>query len=440
MFNYITLRNFKSFENITIDFRNRQKKAKPIILLYGPNGIGKSNIVSAFELLSDLFDTMQVRDMLQRMLSDKKFDPKNQELMVKLFHENFKDMEDIIHEYKMIGSTGNMFVEFGFSLNDKDGVYQLETNDKQIIHEHLSYTLVKNKGVYFDFTPEEYNLNRKLFKTKNSYTTILETAKEYWGKHSILSIIMHEIKDKSIEYMEDQLTEKLIDVIYTFKNISCANHGYKKFIDGRVRADSLKNLKHGEIDIEDAEILTRAEQTLNKFFTTLFPSIKKVYYDTCKTESTVTYSLYFLKQIGTKLRDIPYKLESDGTTSLLEMLPLLLNTVDGITSIIDEFDTGLHQVIKYSLLESLQSNIEGQLILTTHDISLMDSKIKKEYIYIVSEDNNYQKYAKCITDTDQQIHINSSRSKQYIDGKYQGLPQEAHIDFVELDNLFHDNN
>ena len=122
MFNYITLRNFKSFENITIDFRNRQKKAKPIILLYGPNGIGKSNIVSAFELLSDLFDTMQVRDMLQRMLADKKFDPKNQELMVKLFHENFKDMEDIIHEYKMIGSAGNMFVEFGFSLNDKDGV------------------------------------------------------------------------------------------------------------------------------------------------------------------------------------------------------------------------------------------------------------------------------------------------------------------------------
>ena len=251
---------------------------------------------------------------------------------------------------------------------------------------------------------------------------------------------MHEIKDKSMEYMEDQLTEKLIDVIYTFKNISCANHGYKKFIDGRVRTDSLKNLKHGEIDIEDAEILTRAEQTLNKFFTTLFPSIKKVYYDTCKTESTVTYSLYFLKQIGTKLRDIPYKLESDGTTSLLEMLPLLLNTVDGITSIIDEFDTGLHQVIKYSLLESLQSNIEGQLILTTHDISLMDSKIKKEYIYIVSEDDNYQKYAKCITDTDQQIHINSSCSKQYIDGKYQGLPQEAHIDFVELNNLFHDNN
>ena len=29
MFEYVTLKNFKSFENITIDFRDRQKRLSP---------------------------------------------------------------------------------------------------------------------------------------------------------------------------------------------------------------------------------------------------------------------------------------------------------------------------------------------------------------------------------------------------------------------------
>lgn len=231
MFEYVTLKNFKSFENITIDFRDRQKKAKPLILLLGPNGIGKSNIVSVFELLSDLFDTMNVRDFLESLLSRKDIDTKNQQFMMKYFHEQLKDIEDIIHENKMIGSTDNMYIEFGFSINEKSGTYIVETNDTQIVHERLSYILVKNKSLYFDITQDKININRKLFATKESYSTILESAKEYWGKHSIFSILMHEISDKTNEFMNEQLSENLRDVISALNNISCANHGYKKFFD-----------------------------------------------------------------------------------------------------------------------------------------------------------------------------------------------------------------
>ena len=113
--------------------------------------------------------------------------------MMKYFHEQLKDIEDIIHENKMIGSTDNMYIEFGFSINEKSGTYIVETNDTQIVHERLSYILVKNKSLYFDITQDKININRKLFATKESYSTILESAKEYWGKHSIFSILMHEI-------------------------------------------------------------------------------------------------------------------------------------------------------------------------------------------------------------------------------------------------------
>ena len=102
---------------------------------------------------------------------------------MKYFHEQLKDIEDIIHENKMIGSTDNMYIEFGFSINEKSGTYIVETNDTQIVHERLSYILVKNKSLYFDITQDKININRKLFATKESYSTILESAKEYWGKH-----------------------------------------------------------------------------------------------------------------------------------------------------------------------------------------------------------------------------------------------------------------
>lgn len=432
MFEYITLKNFKSFENVTIDFRDRQKNAKSLILLYGPNGIGKSNIVSAFELLSELFDTMDVRDFLQELISNKEFTTNNQNSIMKYFHDNFKDIETIIEENKTIDSKENMYIEFGFSISSKSGIYYIETNDKQIVHEHLEYTLIKNRSTYFDITPEKIMLNRKLFATKDSYTTILNTANEFWGKHSIFSILIHEIHDKTNKFMADQLSGNFKDVIFTLNNVSCANHGYKKYIDSRISSDFLKNLKYGEIDTLHKKTLEHTEKKLNNFFTTLFPNIKNVYYQTTISESIINYTLYFKKQIGSKLRDICYKLESDGITALISLFPLLLNTVNGNVSVIDEFDNGLHEILSQSILESLQKTINGQLILTTHNINLMESNLRSEYIYVIREDESYNKKVTCLTDYDQQINTNSNRKKQYLDGKYQGLPQFANVDFKNL--------
>ena len=117
----------------------------------------------------------------------------------------------------------------------------------------------------------------------------------------------------------------------------------------------------------------------------------------------------------------------------------MLNSLDGITSVIDEFDNGLHEILSQSLLNSLQKYITGQLILTTHNINLLDSDVLSEYVYIISEDDDYNKHVQCITETNQQIHANSNRMKQYLEGKYQGLPQKADINFDELRNCLRQN-
>ena len=47
MFTYVTLKNFKSFEDITLDLTDKNNHPKSLVLIYGENGIGKSNLASA---------------------------------------------------------------------------------------------------------------------------------------------------------------------------------------------------------------------------------------------------------------------------------------------------------------------------------------------------------------------------------------------------------
>ena len=63
MFEYIKLKNFKSFGDITFDLTDKNGNPKKLVLIYGENGIGKSNLASVFYMLSETLRTMDVRDI-----------------------------------------------------------------------------------------------------------------------------------------------------------------------------------------------------------------------------------------------------------------------------------------------------------------------------------------------------------------------------------------
>lgn len=81
------------------------------------------------------------------------------------------------------------------------------------------------------------------------------------------------------------------------------------------------------------------------------------------------------------------------------MLPFLLASIEGSTVIIDEFDSGIHDLLSRSLIKSIFKDISGQLIMTTHNTSLMDNTtsvdnnpslpdIPAECIYTINEDDS----------------------------------------------------
>ena len=70
MFEYIYLKNYKSFGEVRFDLTDKQGNPKKMVLIYGENGIGKSNLASAFFMLSEKLSTMDVRDLMESLLSE----------------------------------------------------------------------------------------------------------------------------------------------------------------------------------------------------------------------------------------------------------------------------------------------------------------------------------------------------------------------------------
>ncbi len=85
--------------------------------------------------------------------------------------------------------------------------------------------------------------------------------------------------------------------------------------------------------------------------------------------------------------------ESDGTRRLMELLPALIDMLtNDRVYIIDELDRSLHPTLSYKILELFLNNKlnqESQLIVTTHESSILNLKLlRRDEIWFVEKDND----------------------------------------------------
>lgn len=436
MFTYVRLKNFKTFGDVTLDLCDKNGNPKKLVLIYGENGIGKSNLASAFFMLSETIRTMDVRDFLQSLLENKPDDISEDEFM-EVFRTRFQDIESLIKNNKMIESDENLYLEFGFEVNNKKGRYILEMDEKEIVYEFLEYVLLKNRGTCFEISKEKVFLSEKVFLNKDFSDDLKIMIKKFWGKHSLLGILNHDIFDKTNKYYEDKISENMKNVLSFLRKVSCQvkyGNTQEKGVIGLPK-NFLGDYYSGKVDLNEEKILDNAEKMLNYFLTTLYQDIQSVYYKREIINDKIKYNLIIRKKIYGKIRDLDFKLESTGTMSVVRFLPFMLITVKGSVAIIDEFDTGIHDVLVKSLITSLNDDIEGQLIMTTHNTLLMESELPKEVFYTIEEISELDKRIDCILKYDNKININTNIRNQYILGKYKGIPENVTVDFKKLTEM-----
>lgn len=422
MFTNIKLKNFKSFKNVEINLQSKKGEYKPLAIIYGENGSGKTTISQAFLALERTMQTMQVKGMLKDLL-DEKFTPPEDfplkpDVMLRILKSKLSvnGIESIIDEYKMINSDENMSLEYEFNIGGGSGSYYVEMDSFSVVKERLEYKLNKNRGCYFSIEDDDIYINEKIFESKEFYELIKSQVEMYWGKHTLLSILYFEMGDKSDTYINSNISINLMNLMTAFEKI---NFRIPRASDGQSLAldaenEILGHLVSGVIEKKNKDKLDEVENLLNQFFKSMFNDVVKAFYKKSSKKNEIRYDLFLRKRIENYEYDIDFQLESNGTQEIIDLLPYLVSAVSGGCVIIDEYGIGVHDLLATKLLASIGHQIKGQLILTTHNTLLMDyAEVNPDALYFIMNDKTFKKSVKCVTEIEERLHPNYNYRKRY---------------------------
>ena len=194
----------------------------------------------------------------------------------------------------------------------------------------------------------------------------------------------------------------------------------------------LENNISGTLYKNKVNILEKYSQLLNLFYTSMYSDIDKVYYEvTDVDDSLVKYELFLNKYMNGELKRIPFKVESNGTKKLLFYFSYILNCIDGKTVFIDEMDNGIHDLLFASIINALQDSMTGQLVITTHNTTLLEILEPKE-IYVIQKDYKANTNIESINNYKDRTQKSNNMRIKYLRGDYEGIP---HSDFLDIDFL-----
>lgn len=328
MLSQFSVENFKSFKNkITLDMKSVSKDLLSLGVIYGFNGVGKSNALLAIQCLIDL-----VVEPIRIIFNG------SSEIQLKI--EPFKFSKENINKATKFEIC---FIVSGFEYR-----YILHVQDKYIIYESLDQKDLSAKRIsnLFIRNEKEIKLDRDFSK--------LKISKDISNTLPLLSYL-------GITYTNNKIVCNVVD--WFLHQIDFYTESFDLLMkineDKNLRSTFLKFLKNIDIDIYDFYI----DELKDKIYT------KHLIKD---------------KEYMFSLQD-----ESKGIQKLFYLLPYIINSLKkGSVLIIDDMSTNIHsKIVKYilGLYSSKEINKKGaQLIFSSCDSSVMNSaELKKDEIWVV---------------------------------------------------------
>ena len=442
MFTYVKAKNFKSLKNIEFNIKKTQKKTNDFVAIYGENGSGKTNMVELFKFLQQM-TIARIFDVEWNMLPKELLDLK--EKMVANTPLELKSLWELrlnLDNYRMLDEKDDTEIEYGFTINGKEGFYYVRFNE-EIVEEKLYFYVNKQSGYYYKISKLNREikvfLNDKVFINPQYNNELQENIEKYWGKYSFLSLILFELKDKNKDYIDNNISLRLIDILKKLAYMTVHVNKWTTYLmpDNFFKEAREIDLKSGTIPKKNIDLIKKNEEILNIFFTQAYADIKNVEYKIEERDDKIKYRLYFNKQIGGELKSIPVEIESEGTRRIIEEFSSLMGALKGETVIIDEIDNGIHDLLMKNIILSIKDEITGQLIITTHNTLLLEI-LPKECIYILSADYKGNKTIIPIKEYGIKIQKNHNARDLYLKGLFGGIPSTSYVDFEEIKYVLND--
>ncbi len=373
-------------------------------VVYGPNGCGKSNLVKALGFMQDFVMLSAKESQEGEPIEQKHF----------LFNP---DGSSQASEFEVVFIEGGTRYQYGFA-----------ATKNKVVHEWLLAYPGNRAQRWFERT-----YNPKKEKEEWYFGTKLTGQKKTWQKSTRSNALF-------LATAVQLNSEQLKPVFNWFQRLVVIGHGEMIERGGTTKscededgcADILQFLKSAGIEVDGITIKER------KFDESLLPfplpgELESFFQKELKGKP---FKEVLFKRQLTDSEDFilfPLKEESDGTQKLFAYAALWLDLLkNGLVLVVDELDNSFHpHLVRYllSLIHNSNKNTaNGQLIFSTHDTSILDTKVlRRDQIWFMEKDDTQATQLYPLSDFRPRKH--EALEKGYLQGRYGALPYIGEIKF-----------
>ena len=380
--------------------------------IYGANGAGKSNLLSAIKLLKEMVTTGSLNKVYLNGGLQFRFDPaceiKPSGLAIEFcqngknfyYHIEFQGRKVVLEELLLSKKTTDEVI-----FQRENDTIKLPGNVNETFMDALD-RLVRPDMLLLSFFGEYYpSENQHAADTYRWFTEklqivlpgsiagtlphLMDSSEEF---RAMVNETIPELKTgiSSLEVEKEVVTEDSVkgnDVLFVAFKEAQNNPGAPQVVRGGNGKDTL-NLVY-----ENGEVWKKSLVAVHKM------------------ADGSTFSA-------------PVSIESDGTSRLIEYMPLFYAvTRAGGVYIVDEIERSVHPIMIKDIVRKISESESavGQLIFTTHESGLLDQDIfRPDEIWFAQKDS--EQATKLYPLSDYNIHRTANIENGYLAGRYGGIP------------------
>lgn len=398
-------------------------------VLFGANASGKSNLIKAIDFGKKL--------VLRGTKTDTQISYQNFRL------SNDSNSKDSRIEYE-IQHKGKNYA-YGFVFNSdiikEEWLYEIGTNKevkiferncskkKQFDLDNILSKLRKNDEKLFLQFIAKGTPNNQLFLNEIRTRRVKENVSKIDDILSILDWFQNSLK---VIFPDDKYNEGLKFELKQDEELLTTFEEFLSYFDTGIDGVCLEKIDSAHIEVPESILEKVKEDLLSKGSEEIRAAIvsnkNTTYFLSVKDKDVVTEK--FMTKHKVKGNDDTEKFdtsdESDGTNRIIDFIPLLMDLLKGDNVfIIDEMERSLHPNLIYDLLDlflSKAKNINSQLILASHESSLLTQKLlRKDEIWFVVKNKFGASQLHSLEEYN--VRFDKEIRKDYLLGRFKAIPK-----------------
>jgi AAA15 family ATPase/GTPase len=408
--NMVASNKLSDHEDHRVPIGDTGKFALRTAVLYGANAAGKSNLIKAMAYA-------------QRLIRE----PGERRAPISTFRFSR-------------AATKTSTFEFRFLLNDRVFVYGFDIEQEKFTGEWLAVMKGDDDVVLFERKTGTVDVplaGRKQFQSDTQTFNILDALKVVPLRHDQLFL------NRALSIPEDMQGATLRSILkwFTTDLIILPANSRSSDIIARLHDDSqfkvfcshfLNNVGTGVGGLD--LVLTEREMTewerrnfteSSKFRSIGYDPEADIIPKPDNPGMVLIRKLFSEHHIHDGTYQLPFAEESDGTRSLLHLLPFLAASPEECrVVVIDELDRSLHPLICWEFVRFFSESCQGaprQLIVTTHEAHLLNQELlRRDEYWFVEKDENQQTRLSSLVDFN--IRNDLKVEKGYLSGRFGAIP------------------